>query len=243
MTGSGLVTGRMPDVGSSSTGRRERPYQRRRRGPVAILVTVLAAAAVVTWTPVLTAAAGAGVASCPAPVGSPSPGETLEPDALDGVAPAPPAAVKVQVFNASGQRGQANLVAAQLGELGFKEAALPANDPFYPSSDMECTGQVRFGPAGESAANTLALVLPCTELVRDGRADDTVSVSVGTEFTDVNPSRAVKDALEELTEPSGGTDGSGNADPNADPDAPAGAPAPPPTVDPAVLAEARDASC
>ena len=34
---------------------------------------------------------------------------------------------------------------------------------------MECIGQLRFGTAGEAAASTLALVLPCVELVRDGR--------------------------------------------------------------------------
>jgi hypothetical protein len=145
------------------------------------------------------------------------------------VAPIPPATVKVRVLNAGGQRGQANLVAAQFGDLGFTEAAPPDNDPFFPNGTMECTGQVRFGSAGEAGASTVALVLPCAELVRDARTDDTVDVSVGRDFGDLNPVRAARDALDELSSPAGGgaTD-AGDA-----------APGPPPTVDPAVLADAR----
>jgi hypothetical protein len=148
--------------------------------------------------------------------------------------------VRVHVLNAGGQRGQANLVAAQLADLGFGEAAPPDNDPFYPQENMECFGQVRFGPAGEAAASTVALVVPCAELVRDGRPDDSVDVAVGTAFGDLNPGRAQRDALDELAAPGGGSDGSANADPQAanDPTAPARA-----AVDPALLEEARSASC
>jgi hypothetical protein len=143
------------------------------------------------------------------------------------------------VFNAGGQRGQANLVAAELGDLGFVEAAPPGNDTFYPDGDMDCAGQLRFGPAGESAANTLALVLPCVELIRDERADDVVDVSVGTAFGDINPARPVRDALDQLGETQGGSDGTGNADPQAQDTAPA----PVPTVDPTLLEQARDTLC
>lgn len=210
--------------------RRGRPYQRRRRGPVIALVTVLAAVALVTWTSVLVNASGParGRACPPAPAG-PIPGQVLAAGALDGVAPIPPASVKVRVFNAGGQRGQANLVAAQLGDLGFAEAAPPSNDPFFPDGDMECIGQVRFGPTGEGGASTIALLLPCAQLIRDDRADDTVDVAVGTAFGDLNPVRAVREALDQL---SGGTGGDA-----------ADAPGPAPTVDPAVLAEARGHSC
>ena len=204
-----------------------------------VVVTVLAMLAVVTWTIVLSSASeGLGEANCPPPAAGPAPGDTVERDAFHAVAPAPLAAVRVQVTNASGQRGQANLVAAQLTELGFTEAAPPANDTFYPDGDMECSGQLRFGPAGERAAATLALALPCVELVRDTRPDDSVQVAVGTSFGEVDPSRAVKDALEQLSATAGGSDGATNADPAA-PDA-----APPvPTVDPALLAQIRESSC
>lgn len=213
---------------TASTARRTRPYRRRRRLPVLVIVGVLAAAAMITWTVVLTRSSGpSGTASCPAPVAGPPSGEPVASDALDGVAPLAPGAVKVKVLNAGGQRGQANLVAAQFGDLGFAEAAPPGNDPFYPDGHMECLGQIRFGPAGEAAASTVALLLPCTELVRDARADDTVDVSVGTAFGDLNPDRAAREALGELTTPGD------EADPAAGP----------PAVDPALLAEARGRTC
>jgi hypothetical protein len=217
-----------------------RLYQRRRRGPVVAVVAVLAALSVLTWVVVLSNAAGeSGVAACPPPVGLPAPGEVLGADALDDVAPAPPSAVRVLVRNGGGQRGQANLVAAQLGDLGFVEAAPPDNDPFYPEGDMECAGQLRFGEAGRAGAATLALVLPCTELVRDNRPDDTVEVAIGTGFGDVNPGRPARDLLDQLAAPGTGTDGSGNTA-HADPNAPAG---PQPSVDPEVLKAARDVDC
>jgi hypothetical protein len=215
---------------TATMARRTRPYQRRRRGPVIALVALLAATALATWTFVLVNASGpARGRSCPAPASGPPAGQVQPVGALDAVAPLPPASVKVRVLNAGGQRGQANLVAAQLGDLKFAEAAPPANDPFYPDGDMECTGQVRFGPAGEAGASTVALVLPCAELVRDTRSDDTVDVAVGTAFGELSPARPVRDALDQL---SAGSGGSGD-----------GAAGPPPTVDPKVLVQARDQSC
>jgi LytR cell envelope-related transcriptional attenuator len=216
---------------------RNRPYQRRRRAPVLIVVSALAVVAIITWTTVLINASGpSGAHSCPVPA-TPV-GEVLDNDALEGIAPIPPTAVPVRVLNAGGQRGQASLVAAQLGDLGFPVAADPGNDPLFPEGDMECYGQLRFGAAGEAAASTLTLVMPCAELVRDGRTDAAVDVSVGTGFGDFNPGRAARDALDQLIEPGGGTDGAANADPNAAEAAPA-----PPTVDPELLEEARSASC
>jgi hypothetical protein len=213
------------------TARRGRPYQRRRRAPVIALVAVLAAAALVTWTAVLVNASGpARGRTCPAPATGQLPGRALPADALNGVAPIPAGSVRVRVLNAGGQRGQANLVAAQLGDLGFAEAAPPENDPLFPDGDMECSGQVRFGPAGEGAASTVALVLPCAELVRDdARTDDTVDVSVGTAFGELNPVRAARNALEQLSGPSGDSGGAAGGSP--------------PTVDPTVLAAARSQTC
>jgi hypothetical protein len=201
-----------------------------------VVVSVLAVAAVATWTTVLIGAGGSsGTTSCPLPGGGAVPGEVVAATSLDAVAPVPPSSARVHVLNAGGQRGQANLVAAQLGDLGFPEAAPPDNDPFYTEGDMECVGQLRFGPAGEGAARTLTLVLPCTELVRDDRTDDTVDIAVGTGFRDVNPPRAVRNALDQIGT-GGGTDGSANADPAA-----SGAAAP--GVDPTVLETARNAAC
>ncbi len=208
-----------------------RPYQRRRRSPIAAVVSVLALSAVVTWATVISTAGGAaGSLTCPAAAKGPPPGKSLAVDALVDVPPIPAAAVRIRVLNAGGQRGQANLVAAQLGDLGFAEAAPPGNDPFHPAGRMECVGQVRFGPAGDAAASTVTLVLPCVELVRDGRADDTVDVSVGTAFGDLNPVTAARNVLKQLAAP-----------PTAAPGATL-APAAP-TADPADLQRARKANC
>ena len=218
------------------TAARIRPYQRRRRTPVIVVVSVLAVLAIATWSVVFVNAGGAASASsCPVP--NPPAGEVLSSDALEAVPPAPPGTVQVQVLNAGGQRGQASLVAAQLGDLGFSVKGT-GNDPLFPDEDMECYGQLRFGAAGEAAASSLTLVMPCLELVRDGRPDAGVDVSVGTGFGDFNPGRAARDALDQLTEPGGGTDGAANADPNAAAAAPT-----PTTVDPELVEEARSASC
>jgi len=219
---------------------RNRPYQRRRRAPVLLVVAVLAVVVAVTWTTVLVkSGAATGVAACPPPAAGPGPGEVLPAGALANVPPVPPSAVKVRVLNAGGQRGQANLVAAQFGDFDFAQAAPPTNDPLYPDGDMVCTGQLRFGQAGQGAASTVALLVPCAELVRDGRADDTVDVSVGTAFSDVNPGRAVRDVLDQLAASGSGTTGSGNADPAA-----GNAPSPAtPVIDASTLAAAREATC
>ena len=220
---------------------RVRPYQRRRRGPVVLVVTVLAVLAAATWATVLTTASdGLSGASCPPPTAGPPAGETVDRDALYAVPPAPQAAVRARVLNAGGQRGQANLVAAELGDLGFVEGAPPDNDTVYPNDDLECVGQLRFGPAGEPAASTLALVLPCVELIRDGREDDLVDIAVGTAFGDLSPARPSRDALDQLSDTGGGSDGATNADPGAADAAPQPQT---PTVDPELLAEARDSVC
>jgi hypothetical protein len=218
------------------TAARTRPYQRRRKGPVLVVVSVLAVLAIATWSVVLVNAGGAASGkSCPVP--NPPAGEVLPSGALDQVSPVPPGGVEVHVFNAGGQRGQASLVAAQLRDLGFTVKGT-GNDPLFPHEKLECYGQLRFGAAGEAAASTLTLVMPCVELVRDSRADGTVDVSVGTGFGDLNPGRAARDALDQLTEPSGGSDGAANADPNAADTAPTQA-----AVNPELLQEARNANC
>lgn len=209
---------------------RTRPYRRRRRTPIVAVVAVLAVAAAVTWTSVLVGAAGpAGPDSCPASPAGPVPGTVLASDVLDAVAPAPPPVVRTRVLNAGGERGKANLVSAQLEDLGFGTADAPSNDPFHPDGDMNCVGQLRFGPAGEAAASMLSLVLPCAELVRDDRPDDSVDVAVGTAFGDVAPARVVRQVIDTL-----GGDGNGDGSGSTD------APMPP---DPAELAQARGVSC
>jgi hypothetical protein len=199
---------------------------------MAVLVGVLGLVVVVTWSVVLTnSSSGPGGQDCPAPVATP-PGRpeltAVQPgNALDQVAPAPAGEVRIRVLNGGGQRGQANLVASQLGELGFTEAADPVNDPYYPEGNLTCRGDIRYGRAGAAGARTVSLVLPCLALVEDGRADDSVDVAIGSSFGEVNPSKAARDALDQLGGPAGQTDpGAGG-----------------PAVDPDLLTKARDVPC
>ena len=163
------------------TGTSGRAYRRRSYRPALILVSLLAVVVAVTWVLVFSHASEAtSGAACPAPTGpEASTGEAVPANALDQVAPAPPSTVRIRVLNGGGQRGQANLVASQLGELGFTEAADPVNDPLYPQGNLSCRGDIRYGRNGMAAARTVSLVLPCVQLVKDNRTDDTVDVEIG----------------------------------------------------------------
>lgn len=190
-------------------------YQRHRRSPAVVLVTVLAALTVVTWSVVLVTTAKTTVdVSCNQPAGGSLPGEVVTADELADTAPVAAGVVKIRALNAGGQRGRANLVATQLGDLGFTEATPPANDPVYPDANLACRGQIRFGPAGAGAARTLSIVLPCVQLIRDTRADDTVDLAVGNAFGEVNPSKPARDLLAQLA----GSSGAGAAGTQVDPD-------------------------
>ena len=48
---------------------------------------------------------------------------------------------------------------------------------------LTCEGQIRFGTAGQATAAAVWLVAPCAELFNDSRADDSVDLAVGTDFT------------------------------------------------------------
>lgn len=212
------------------------PYRRRSARPVAVLLGVLTVLVVVTWTTVFGNAREAPSGTvCPAPsaapAGQPQIGAPQPSTALDQTAPVAPATVRIRVLNGGGQRGQANLVASQLGDLGFTEAADPINDPFYPNGNLNCRGNLRYGPNGAAAARTVSLVLPCLALIKDNRPDDSVDVAVGVLFGEINASKAAKEALRQLGSPGGQalTDGTGTA--------------PTPTVDPALLTRARAARC
>jgi hypothetical protein len=217
-------------------GWRARVYQRRSARPAAVLVAVLAVIVVATWSVVFShASSGPARTICPAPAvsspGLPPLGAAAPANALDAVAPSAPSGVRIRVLNGGGQRGQANLVASQLGELGFTEAADPTNDPYYPDGNLACRGNIRYGPSGAAGARTVSLVLPCLALVPDSRQDDTVDVAIGTSFGEVNPSKAARDALDQLAGPPGQTDaGSGGT-------------AASPVADPDLLAKARQVSC
>ncbi|MEJ2868119.1 envelope integrity protein Cei [Actinomycetospora sp. OC33-EN08] len=186
-------------------------YRRRHLLPMALLVIVLAVASILTWIVVFANSTSQSVTSCTAPA---SGGGTVQArTALDQTAAAAPSATAVRVLNGAGQRGAGQLAAVELGELGMPEAAPADNDPLYPAQDLDCVGQIRYGPDGASAARTLSLVLPCAELVSDGRQGAAVDLALGSDFRDVTPGQATADALKALARSSE----SGAAVPGTDP--------------------------
>ena len=208
----------------------QRAYQRRNPRPMLAISGLLLTMVLITWFTVFgNATSGPSGLVCPQPsITGREAGAMQPPDALNQTAPAPPSVVRIQVLNGSNQRGHANLVASQLAEFGFTEAGDPMNDPLYPAGNLSCRGEIRYGQNGLAAARAVRLVLPCVALIRDSRIDDTVDISVGTLFGEVNPSRAARTALQQL----GGQTGIGDA----------GAPAAP-SVDPDLLKQASEAAC
>ncbi|MFT4127000.1 MAG: envelope integrity protein Cei [Gordonia sp. (in: high G+C Gram-positive bacteria)] len=190
-------------------------YRRRRPVPAIIIVAVLAVAALTVWIIALTGATGETTpVACnrPSPVSaSPSPtAATSAPtsssstvvarDDLISVSPAPLSAFTVRVLNASTQRGAARSASDDLTSLGFTPAADSAfgDDPLYPNQDLQCVGQIRFGPGGKAAAAAVWLAIPCAELVDDGRRDTSVDVALGEYYRPTAQSQDAQAALDVL---------------------------------------------
>ena len=168
-----------------------RPFRRRNYVPGAAVLAVLAVATLVIWLVAFNRPVDVEqAAACNAP---PAPtdqtqvalGERVQPPTMADVAPAKLADTKINVLNASGQGGQAAEVAGALRDLGFGQPEA-ANDPVYADTRLACLGQIRFGASGRAAAAALWLVAPCTELYQDQRADDSVNLAIGTEFTELS---------------------------------------------------------
>jgi hypothetical protein len=177
-------------------------YRTRRSMPAVVLAVILCTAAGVVWASVLQPAPRASDCRVAAETtgAAVTPGQRLRADSLDGVPPAPPRQVQVQVLNANGMGGVAAITGGRLSELGFAPTGTPANDPLHPALDLPCHGEIRFGVAGQAAARTLSLVMPCAELVRDVRQDSTVDLALGTEFSALRPNGAAREALRGLDE-------------------------------------------
>lgn len=168
----------------------------RRFLPYGIIVTVVAVAAVIAWTVVFTRTVEATSVVCERP----DAGDVVSAADLIGEAPAAPRDIPVRVLNANGESGQATEVSEGLVSLGF--AAVPenpvGNDPLSPGLDLDCYGQLRFGPAFTAHAATLHAVFPCLELAHDGREDGSVDVALGTGFRGLDDSGPVRSAMETL---------------------------------------------
>lgn len=173
-----------------SVGAGARAYRTRHPMPALFLALILATAAALVWLNVL----NDSEAGCPDP--APAAGlQQLSPTSLDEVAPWPPQFVRVQVLNANGVLGEATIVDGQLARLGFAPTTTPANDPLHPAFDLRCYGEIRFGAAGQAAARTLSLAVPCADLVRDHRPGSTIDLVLGTRFSGVRPNEAAHIAL------------------------------------------------
>lgn len=164
-----------------------RPFRRRNARPAIALLIVLVVASAVVWIVALTRPAEVHEATVcnPPPAqadpGQPRLGTAVSRSTMINVAPAKLADTKVRVLNASGRGGQAADVAGALRDLGFAQPTA-ANDPVYAKTRLICQGQIRFGEAGQAGAAAVWLVVPCAELYRDDRTDDSVDLAVGTEF-------------------------------------------------------------
>ncbi len=184
--------------------RHGRPFRRRNARPAIYALVFFVVVTGVLWTVALTLPADVHeVAVCnppPAPTEADQPGlgTQLSRSSMASIAPAKLAETKIRVLNASGRAGQAADVAGALRDLGFAQPTA-ANDPVYANTRLDCQGQIRFGNAGKDAAATVWLVAPCTELFRDDRADDSVDLAVGTDFTTLAHSDDIDAALAGLS--------------------------------------------
>lgn len=218
-------------------------FRRRRPLPAISLIVVLGAIATIVWLRTLDTTEPKTSITCAPPsptvsinggppVAPTTSGTLLAANALDSVDPLPADAVKVKVLNANGKRGQASLISAELSsELGFATAGEPGNDPVYPAWDLNCHAQIRFGSNGDAGARTLSLVVPCAELVRDARPDDTVDLALGQQFESLHPSSAARQVLRSLTQLA-------EQPPNS-----SGGQAAVPTIDPSLITAARQPTC
>jgi hypothetical protein len=165
-----------------------RPFRRRNPRPAIFVLVFLVAVTGVVWIVALTRPAKVREAEAcnPPPQQADSApaqlGEQMSRSAMIDVTPAKLADTKVRVLNASGRGGQAGDVAGAMKDLGFAQPTA-ANDPIYAGTRLTCQGQIRFGTAGQATAAAVWLVAPCNELFNDNRADDSVDLVLGTEFS------------------------------------------------------------
>ncbi|MGH3867863.1 MAG: envelope integrity protein Cei [Pseudonocardiaceae bacterium] len=189
----------MVAVGSSAG--RVKAYRTRHPVPAILLAVILSTVAGLVWFSVLhqteDGCPSRGADSQGATAAVP-PSHRIPANGLDTVLPAPPQLTRVAVLNAGGVRGAATVVDGALAQLGFAPTGTPANDPQYPDFDLHCYGEIRFGAAGQAAARTLSLALPCADLVRDVRPDARVDLALGTKFIALQPNEAARTALLDL---------------------------------------------
>ncbi len=186
------------------------PFRRRRYLPFVVATVALLVVGIVIWATALAGGDSSSVTTAcnqpPAPsaaaTASATPARSLTTVAasdLIDVAPGALSTFQVRVLNASAQRGQARTVLDDLTAQGFTPATdTPYADDTVYDQDLECVGQIRFGPASRAAAAALWLAEPCAELIDDGRSGQIVDLALGTQFTSKEQSQDAQAALESL---------------------------------------------
>jgi hypothetical protein len=165
--------------------RTERPPVRARSGrrpiPPLVFLLVLALAALAVWWNVLREDAErqeAEAAACSS--------------AAAAIPSLDPATVTVRVLNASDIAGQAQRVADALENRGFVIAEV-GNDGT--SRDVTGVGEVRYGARGRDAGRFLSLQQPAATLFQDTRANETVDLVIGPEWSQLASPEQIEQAL------------------------------------------------
>ena len=176
----------------SETRERRPVRQRRDRRPILplVLLLVLAVVALGVWWNVVRDAAAAdrqAAAACTS--------AAQAPPSLD------PTTVQVRVLNATDKAGLAQTVAATLQSRGYDVVEV-ANDSS--GRQVQGFGEVRHGPAGGDVARFVALSLPGATEYQDTRADTTVDLVIGPDYTELATADAVAAALAPAASPSAG---------------------------------------
>jgi hypothetical protein len=121
-------------------------------------------------------------------VGSPSPSPSAS--ASPSVSPTPtgppltvpPSDIYVNVRNGAGTPGLAHTVAAQLTEQGYHVVSVGDAD-----TDTYTQTVVKYGPTKNESSQTVEAAFPGSERVADPAAGTTITVIVGSDFTEVEP--------------------------------------------------------
>jgi len=109
-----------------------------------------------------------------------------------------PKAVKVNVYNATDQRGLANRVAAELKRRGFHVGKVD-NDPL--KRQVTGAAEVRNSTAGAGAARTVSAQVGTVVAVPDQRANASVDLVLGAAFVRLQPVPAAAAALKPSPQP------------------------------------------
>lgn len=94
----------------------------------------------------------------------------------------PWSSVYANVYNASGTSGKAAEIATQLTWRGLHTLQVE-NDPLSADRSAPKNAEIRFGPAGKTIALNIAAQIPHAALYEDKRADPTVDIVIGKDFS------------------------------------------------------------